>query len=511
MFNWAFKKIVNLREKVAVDLGDSDVEKPFLDHLDDLRTMIVRMCVTLLLVTVITFFFCEELLAIIKYPLTLAGIADKIELQNFKVTGGFMTAMNVSLVAGVVLAFPLLLYFLLQFILPGLRSNEKKVIFPALGVGGGLFLTGVVFSYYLVAPRALEFFYQFSIDVGSGSKTEQVATAPASGELKQERVLANGFGILWESKNADVQNTIEASVDGKTWTKLNVANAEGKPVEPKDVRYVRISSAPLATGTAPADSAKITAPVAAVVTTVASTRPFIWELTEYVKFVCQFVLIFGACFELPVVVMALVKLDVLNYKVMKGTRSWAAIIIAVVAAIITPTQDALTLGLLAVPMYVLYEICIWLAWYMEKKDRQLYPEYYKEQDEEAKEVEVADDWDNDNYNPWSSGDDDDEEEENRKKTSSSESSASSSPTASSATEPKPAEEEKPKDVPDSGAAPTSVAESGTIVGEHGSEVPPPSTEAPPVQDAPASDVDDPSTPKNAPDDEDNSFEKRNSD
>lgn len=137
---------------------------------------------------------------------------------------------------------------------------------------------------------------------------------------------------------------------------------------------------------------------------------FIWELTEYVKFICQFVLIFGACFELPVVVMAMVKMDVLNYKVMKTTRAWAAIIIAVAAALITPTQDALTLGLLAVPMYLLYEICIWLAWWMEKRDRKLYPEYYKEMDEDAKELEVSNDWDNDSYNPW--GDSGNSEDEN---------------------------------------------------------------------------------------------------
>lgn len=318
MFNWIFKKVVTLREKVAVDLGGADEEKPFLDHLDDLRKMIVNMVVTLLVVTLGTFFFYEYLLAIIEHPLVMAGIRDKVDLQNFKVTGGFMTVMNISLVAGVILAFPLLLYFLLQFILPGLRTTEKKVIFPALGVGAGLFLTGVVFAYYVVAPRALFFFYEFSV----------------------------GMDQLSASQG----------------------------------------------GTAP------------------PTR-LIWERVEYVKFVCQFVLIFGACFELPVVVMALVKMDVLNYKVMKTSRAWAAIIICVIAAVITPTQDALTLGLLAVPMYALYEICIWLAFYMEKKDRQLYPEYYKEQDEESKAVEVADDWDNENYNPWNTGDSDDEEEE----------------------------------------------------------------------------------------------------
>jgi Sec-independent protein secretion pathway component TatC len=404
MFKWAFSKIVKLREKVAVDLGDGDVEKPFLDHLEDLRTMIVRMCVTLLVVTVITFFFCEDLLKIIEYPLTLAGIKDKITLQNLHVTGGFMTAMNVSLVAGVVLAFPLLLYFLLQFILPGLRSTEKKVVFPALGVGAGLFLIGVVFSYYMVAPRALQFFYEFSVSVGSGAGTKVVGSSPP-GAVQQ--TFSNGFGVLWERKNESIRQTVETSVDGTNWTHVAAApqpQQESKEgAAPGDFRYVRITCLP----TAPGVPATASSEPAATITAVAAA-PFIWELTDYVKFLCQFILIFGACFELPVVVMALVKLDVLNYKMMKGTRSWAAVIIAVVAAVITPTQDALTLSLLAVPMYVLYEICIWLAWWMEKKDRQLYPEYYKDQDADAKQIEVADDWDNESYNPFNQDDDDEE-------------------------------------------------------------------------------------------------------
>ncbi len=48
-----------------------------------------------------------------------------------------------------------------------------------------------------------------------------------------------------------------------------------------------------------------------------------WGIAEYAKFICQFVLLFGLCFELPVVVMALVKLDILSYKIMKGTRTWS--------------------------------------------------------------------------------------------------------------------------------------------------------------------------------------------
>jgi Sec-independent protein secretion pathway component TatC len=459
MFKWAFNKIVKLREKVAVDLGDGDVEKPFLDHLEDLRTMIVRMCITLLAVTVLTFFFCEDLLKIIEYPLTLAGIKDKITLQNLHVTGGFMTAMNVSLVAGVVLAFPLLLYFLLQFILPGLRSTEKKVVFPALAVGAGLFLTGVVFSYYMVAPRALQFFYEFSVSVGSGMGTKVVATAPPGAT---QQTFSNGFGVLWERKNESIRQTVETSVDGTNWTPIAAApKQESKEgAASGDFRYVRITCLPPATGAAASDTSEPAATITAV-----AASPFIWELTDYVKFVCQFVLIFGACFELPVVVMALVKLDVLNYKVMKGTRAWAAIIIAVVAAVITPTQDALTLGLLAVPMYALYEICIWLAWWMEKKDRQLYPEYYKEQDADAKELEVSDDWDNESYNPFNQ--DDDEEE-----------TSSTSPAKSDA---------PPTEPPASVESPASVEPAPTNEPDPSPESSPP-TDSPPAANADADDA-----------------------
>ncbi|MEZ0274146.1 MAG: twin-arginine translocase subunit TatC [Roseimicrobium sp.] len=449
MFNWLFKKVVTFREKVAVDLGDGDVEKPFLDHLDDLRTMLVRIAITLIVITLVTFVYVEELLAIIKYPLVMAGIADKITLQNFKVTGGFMTAMNISLVAGVILAFPVLLYFVLQFVLPGLRSNEKKVIFPALCVGAGLFMTGVVFAYYVVTPRALTFFYEYSRDIGSNTKAkEEAAAAAAAAAAALEAQKATTPPATTVTTPTQVLGT-----DGKIYVKCCQACTCGMPqgvVAATSPAVVTpgtpgVTPAPGAPPTPAPDPAPASAVAAAVAVPVAAAvaAPFIWELTEYVKFICQFILIFGACFELPVVVMAMVKMDVLNYKVMKTSRAWAAIIIAVAAALITPTQDALTLGLLAVPMYMLYEICIWLAWWMEKRDRKLYPEYYKDLDKDAAAVEVSDDWDNETYNPWS-GDNSDEEE------------GDDDSTSKPKPDPKPAPsgESKPDSSPDTPSEPT---------------------------------------------------------
>lgn len=312
MWKFVLHKMFKMREKFAVDLGKGDAEKPFIEHLDDLRTMIVRIVVTLLVSTIGTFVFYNELFEIIKGPLWTSGIVKTQEqlqamLQILSPQEGFMMMMNIALIAAIIVSFPFLLLFLLQFVLPGLKENEKKLLFPAISIGVGLFLAGIFFSYYLVLPKALEFFFAFNQSLGLGNN---------------------------------------------------------------------------------------------------------WRVNEYVTFATRFVLIFGISFELPILVMALVKLDILSYKLMKSTRAHAVVGIAVFSAIITPTQDALTLLLMIAPLYFLYEICIWLARYLEKKDREMYPEYYKELDKDEAElaVETQAEWDNDDYNPWSTADDDDDEE-----------------------------------------------------------------------------------------------------
>ncbi|WP_395733452.1 twin-arginine translocase subunit TatC [Prosthecobacter sp.] len=314
MWSGLLQKVFKVREKVAMNLGGKgDEEKPFLDHLEDLRKMIVRIAMTLLGSTLVTFCFYDKLFEIIKYPLWATGVIKtpeelKAMLQILTPQEGFLMVMNLSLIAAVILAFPLLLFFVLQFVLPGLKPAEKKAIFPAIGIGAGLFLLGACFAFYVVLPKALEFFYTFNESLG----------------------MSNG-----------------------------------------------------------------------------------WRLDGYVKFATRFILLFGVAFELPVIVMVLVKLDFLNYKIMSTTRSYAIVAIAIFAAIVTPTPDPFTMLVLAGPLYVLYETCIWLAYFMEKKDRAAYPEYYADidKDEKALEQPGADDWDNENYNPWSSGDDDEDDKD----------------------------------------------------------------------------------------------------
>ena len=94
-----------------------------------------------------------------------------------------------------------------------------------------------------------------------------------------------------------------------------------------------------------------------------------WRIGEYISFATQFTLLFGASFELPVIVMVFVKLGLLGYDTMSRTRSYAILAIFVTAAVLTPTPDIATMLVMAAPMIILYEICIWLAYFDRKKAR----------------------------------------------------------------------------------------------------------------------------------------------
>jgi sec-independent protein translocase protein TatC len=93
-----------------------------------------------------------------------------------------------------------------------------------------------------------------------------------------------------------------------------------------------------------------------------------WRAEDYLSFVCKFMLGMGLGFELPVVVLTLVKIGVLNYRLLASCRRYVIVISFVLGAILT-TPEVITQVLMAVPLYMLYEISVWIAWYWERQDR----------------------------------------------------------------------------------------------------------------------------------------------
>ena len=92
-----------------------------------------------------------------------------------------------------------------------------------------------------------------------------------------------------------------------------------------------------------------------------------WTVQQYYSFVTRFTIGFGLTFELPVVVLALVRFGLMTYAFMARTRPYAIVLIFIVATIITPTPDILTLIAMSLPMCLLYESCIWIAWMVERR------------------------------------------------------------------------------------------------------------------------------------------------
>ena len=82
---------------------------------------------------------------------------------------------------------------------------------------------------------------------------------------------------------------------------------------------------------------------------------------DYVGFVAFMVFAFGAVFELPVVAFFLGKLGIVDAPMLASGRRWAVVIILIVAAAVTPTPDFFSQLALAVPLYILYEVSIWVV------------------------------------------------------------------------------------------------------------------------------------------------------
>ena len=92
-----------------------------------------------------------------------------------------------------------------------------------------------------------------------------------------------------------------------------------------------------------------------------------WTVQQYYSFVTRFTMGFGLAFELPVVVLALVRFGLVTYKFMARTRPYAIVLIFLLATIIAPTPDLLTLIAMALQMSLPYESCIWIALVMERR------------------------------------------------------------------------------------------------------------------------------------------------
>lgn len=187
-----------------------------------------------------------------------------IQIVNLSPAGSFIVATKVAFYMGLVISAPLILYFVAQFVFPALKLIEKKYIYRGMLFGGGLFLVGVSFCYFVLMPVALA-----------------------------------------------------ASVQYAEWLGFSA---------------------------------------------------YQWRAEDYIGFVGKFMLGMGLGFELPVVVLTMVKIGVLSHSTLARSRRYVIIIVFILGAVLT-TPEVITQVLMAIPLWGLYEITVFVAWYWEQEDR----------------------------------------------------------------------------------------------------------------------------------------------
>jgi sec-independent protein translocase protein TatC len=133
-------------------LGHAE-EATLVEHLDELRTRIIVSLVALAATTTVAFVFHRHLIEWLERPLP----ADRRDLITFGVAEPFLTSFKISLMAGIALAFPILLWQLWSFLAPAFEESSQRMVAVFVLFASVLLAAGVAFGYWLVLPQALHF------------------------------------------------------------------------------------------------------------------------------------------------------------------------------------------------------------------------------------------------------------------------------------------------------------------------------------------------------------------
>lgn len=242
----------------------SSKELTFWDHLDMLRSSLIRMAVAVAVFAVAAFVLKEQLFSVVLAPRSsdfvtyrLLGVEPfHLHLMNTGLTEQFMIHMRTALYAGLLVASPCVLYELFRFVSPGLYQNERRYAGWIVSAAYVMFLVGTLVNYFVVFPLTVRFLGTYQV-------------------------------------SPDVANML--------------------------------------------------------------------TLQSYVDTLLGMSLVMGVVFELPVVCGLMGRMGLLTDQWMSDYRRHAIVAILIVAAIITPTTDVFTLFVVALPIYLLYEVSIWIV------------------------------------------------------------------------------------------------------------------------------------------------------
>ncbi len=137
----------------------------FFEHLEDLRRHLIRAGLALAVTTLLSMFFTGPILEYLLRAAPEGADGMRQKLQILGPTESVVVYFRVALMAGAVFAMPIIIWQLLGFVMPGLTARERRWVWLAVPGAMFLFLLGIAFAWFIMAPAALGFLRDFQQDV----------------------------------------------------------------------------------------------------------------------------------------------------------------------------------------------------------------------------------------------------------------------------------------------------------------------------------------------------------
>ena len=287
------------------------------DHLEELRRRLISALIGFGVALGVCLYFGTQVAAIFCQPMidTLQQYDLNPQMFYGDVSEPFMVYLKISMITAAVIASPWIVWQVWGFVAAGLYTKERKTVTRYVPLSVGLMLSGVVFVYYLVLPWTLQFFVAFAGAIPMPQQRAPIVATqpatPASGALRFVEPLAG-----------DPANPHEYQM----W--FDTTQQRLKFFVGEKIRVVQFGSSSL-------------------------VSPMIM-LPDYVDLVLGMVLVFGLSFQMPLVVMALVKLNILEIATVRKARKMVYFAMALIACVITPGDVITATIALAIPLCMLF-------------------------------------------------------------------------------------------------------------------------------------------------------------
>lgn len=352
----ALDQVFTLAKKHADRTGEVEGRSMSLgEHLEELRSRLLKAGIGVAIAAGLCFWFARDMVAYIADPMRYALIRCGFpgDLASTDPTLGFGVFMKVGLIASCILAAPWILWQLWQFIAAGLYPSERKCVHILVPFSTVMAFLGVAFSYFIVLPVSAVFFVNFSTNFPLHDAKANVVT-------EQLSKFSTESGLGGE----------ESAHDKRPKPTLFDAEPTRFPILKEDPKAPKAGQAWI---NAEDGNLKIaTADQYVVVVRAAPPRMLsaLPSLEEWVGFASFTTLGIVAIFQIPVVMLVLGWTRLISPDMIAKNRKLVVFGCAIAAAIIAP-PDAVSMMVLGLPIYILFEGGLLLMrWVYNKRQRE---------------------------------------------------------------------------------------------------------------------------------------------